>query len=114
MKRGLAWAGAILGGLATAFLGLCLGRVLLTPDAAWPPRAWIPPSGPYTVAVLGDSQKGLTNFKNLVRELGRIGPSLTVHTGDLVGENDDGHYRLAAGIAEKLPGRPRSARAARR
>jgi predicted phosphodiesterase len=104
VKRALAWAGMVLGGLATAVLALGLGIVLLTPDAAWPPRAWTPPAGPYTVAVLGDTQKGLTGFKNLVRELGRIGPSLTLHTGDLVSENDDGHYRLAARAVAKLPG----------
>lgn len=104
MKRALAWTGVVLGGLATAFFGLCLGLVLVTADVPMPPGTWTPPPGPYTVAVLGDSQKGLTNLKNLVRELGRVKPSLTLHTGDLVSENDDAHYRLAARAVRDVPG----------
>lgn len=104
VKRALAWTGVVLGGAATSFLGLLLGVSIFTPDVPWPPSAWTAPAGPYKVAVLGDSQKGLTNLKNLVRELGKLGPSLVLHSGDLVGENDAGHYRLAARALRKVPG----------
>ncbi|HEX7898447.1 MAG TPA: metallophosphoesterase [Planctomycetota bacterium] len=104
MKRRLAWVGAILGGLATAFLGLLLGIRAFTPDVPWPPAAWSPPQGPYKVAVLGDLQKGITNGKNLVEEVRKAGVTLTLQSGDLVSENDDGHYRLAARTVRNLPG----------
>ena len=104
VKRALAWTGVVLGGLATSFLALLLGIRLFTTEVPWPPSAWTAPAGPYKVAVLGDTQKGLTNLKNLVRELGKIQPSLTLHTGDLVGENDAGHYRLAARAVRNVPG----------
>ncbi len=104
VKRGLAWTGVVLGGLATSYLLLLLGILCCASDVPWPPSAWTAPAGPYKVAVLGDTQKGLSNLKNLVRELGRIQPSLTLHTGDLVGENDEGHYRLAARALRNVPG----------
>ena len=100
MKR----VGVVLAGLAAAFLGLLLGIRALTPDVPWPPAAWSPPQGPYKVAVLGDLQKGLTNGRNLVEEVRKAGASLTLQTGDLVSENDDGHYRLAARVLRNLPG----------
>jgi predicted phosphodiesterase len=104
VKRRLAWTGAILGVLATSFLGLLLGIRTLTTDVPWPPSAWSPPTGPYKVAVLGDIQKGLTNGKNLVEEVRKAGATLTLQTGDLVSENDDAHYRLAARCLQKLSG----------
>lgn len=103
MKR-LAWAGAILGSLAAAVFALLGAVATFSPDVPWPPVAWSPPEGPYKVAVLGDIQKGLTNARNLVEEFRRAGVSLTLQSGDLVSENDDGHYRLAARALRKLPG----------
>lgn len=98
--RVLAWT---LGALAAA-LAFLAGVALAVPEAAWPPRAWTPPPGPYKVGVMGDIQKGLTNARNLVDVLRREGVSLTLQTGDLVSDNDDAHYRLAARCVRKLPG----------
>lgn len=104
MKRRLAWAGVVLSGLTGAVFAFLAGVATFTPEIPWPPSAWSPPSGLYRVGVLGDIQKGLTNGKSLVEELRKDGVSLTVQTGDLVGENDAGHYRLAARVLERLPG----------
>lgn len=52
--------------------------------------------GDFRVAVMGDSQKGFANFANLIRAVKEEKVDFILHTGDLVAENDDGHYRLAA------------------
>jgi predicted phosphodiesterase len=94
--RKLAWAGAVLGGLALLFAGWCL-QVDLRHRSSEPLRiAGSTPSGAYRVAVLGDSQKGLSNLRNLVAACQEAGAVALFHTGDLVASNDDGHYRLAA------------------
>jgi hypothetical protein len=54
-----------------------------------------PPSDRWRVGVLGDSQKGLANLRNIAREVAKQAPRVFLHTGDLVSNNDEGHYRLA-------------------
>jgi len=49
----------------------------------------------WRIGVLGDSQKGLANLRNITREVFKHDPHLILHTGDLVANNDDGHYFLA-------------------
>jgi 3',5'-cyclic AMP phosphodiesterase CpdA len=49
----------------------------------------------FRVGVLGDSQKGLANLRNITRTLIHEKVSLLLHTGDLVSTNDEGHYLLA-------------------
>jgi hypothetical protein len=47
------------------------------------------------VGVLGDAQKGLANLRNITRALRSERVRFLLQTGDLVSNNDDGHYRLA-------------------
>ena len=67
----------------------------------WMERPYAEDADPPTVTrvgVLGDAQKGLANLRNVARELRRQKVDLLLQTGDLVSNNDDGHYRLAAGF----------------
>ncbi len=93
----LARAAAILGGLVLAFILLC-GAVICARGGHPMPRPDLPadPGSRFRVAVLGDAQKGLQNFANLLALAKRERPALYLHTGDLVSTNDEGHYRLAA------------------
>jgi 3',5'-cyclic AMP phosphodiesterase CpdA len=52
-------------------------------------------TGPFRVGVLGDSQKGLANLRNITAAVLREKVRFLLHTGDLVSNNDQGHYRLA-------------------
>lgn len=97
--RKLQWAGVLLGTvllLALAFLGAMDVWLAAT---SWPhltPAAPNPPASPrYKVAVLGDSQKGLSNLRNIARKVADETVAFVLHTGDLVSNNDEGHYRLA-------------------
>lgn len=93
MKKAL-WAVALLGCLAL-FLELLCGLLWLLRGTPAPLPAGPLPTGPrFKVAVLGDIQKGLANFANLLEAVGKEGAGLIVQTGDLVAENDPGHYRL--------------------
>lgn len=93
MKKAL-WAVAVLGSLLLG-VGLACGLVWLL--VASPERlgAGSLPAGPrYRVAVLGDVQKGLGNLETLLEGARREEAGFLLQTGDLVGENDPGHYRL--------------------
>lgn len=94
MKRVL-WVFAVCGSLVLLLLGLagCLD---------WVSRLMVKihlernqEFTPYRVGVLGDSQKGLANLRNIARAVRNEKVSVLLHTGDLVSNNDDGHYRLA-------------------
>lgn len=92
------WILAIGGTLALACWALLLRVGLFLGAGIWPmphPRPDVP--GPsFRVAVLGDTQKGIGNLRNLLEELKKEKIDLILHTGDLVATNDEGHYRLAA------------------
>jgi len=75
-------------------LALCGVVRAANPDVRFPPTLPLPESVSYRVAVLGDSQKGLLNLSNLVRAVKKAGAEAILHTGDLVSDNDDGHYAL--------------------
>src|SRR5258705_3569337 len=47
------------------------------------------------IAVFGDTHKGLAAFAALAERAKAEGIDLAVHTGDLVGHADQGHYDLA-------------------
>ncbi len=99
--RKAAWAGATVGGLLLVVLAVCGAVNIAVGGRPMPPRVRNdqPLSDPATrlkVAVLGDSQKGLTNLSNLLARLKDEKVDLVLHTGDLVSTNDEGHYRLAA------------------
>lgn len=51
--------------------------------------------GKTTIAVFGDTQKGLAAFAVLAERAKTEGIDLAVHTGDLVSHADQGHYDLA-------------------
>jgi predicted phosphodiesterase len=88
----LSVGGGVLGALALCgMLDACAG----TPPPAAPPAPPAPPEGgSYRVAVLGDSQKGITNLRRLFARLREEKPAFHLHTGDLVSDDDEGHYRL--------------------
>ncbi len=51
--------------------------------------------GPYTFAVIGDSPNAVASFDRIMQKVMAERPAFIIHTGNLVRENDDGHYRLA-------------------
>jgi hypothetical protein len=94
--RKLLWAGAVTGTLLLLFLGL-LGyvnetAVYLESSVAEPPDLKQPG---YRVGVLGDAQKGLANLRNATNAVLKEKVRFILQTGDLVANNDEGHYRLA-------------------
>jgi 3',5'-cyclic AMP phosphodiesterase CpdA len=105
--RKLIWAGVLLGGALLLGLAGLLAldwheRTREFPDPV------LPSYEEFRIGVLGDSQKGLANLRNITRAVLQENVSLLVHTGDLVSDNDDGHYRLARlylrrGGAEVIP-----------
>jgi hypothetical protein len=92
-------AGALAGSAGLGFLGFCI----LLDAAAGPPGPLPPPEPPpagrpFRVAVLGDVQKGITNFRNLLATLRAESPAFYLQTGDLVSDDDEGHYRLVGAV----------------
>ncbi|HLY10884.1 MAG TPA: metallophosphoesterase [Planctomycetota bacterium] len=61
----------------------------------------LPTGSAYKVAVLGDVQKGLANFANVLELTRKEQAGLILQTGDLVAENDPGHYRLVKLAVER-------------
>lgn len=93
--RKLQWAGVLLG--SVALLGLA-GAGLWDRAEFYSWRMPIPSEPeqtPFRIGVLGDAQKGLANLRNITAAVLREGVSLLLQTGDLVSNNDEGHYRLA-------------------
>jgi hypothetical protein len=88
------WALVVLGSLLLGADLVC-GLFLLLAGA---PEALgggsFPEGSRYTVAVMGDIQKGLGTFDVLLQAVKREGAGFILQTGDLVAENDPGHYRL--------------------
>jgi len=92
--RKLLWTGAVGGTLLLLFLAF-LGVVLLMTYVPDLPSPTDPPPPGFRVGVLGDAQKGLANLRNITGALLRERVRFLLQTGDLVSNNDDGHYRLA-------------------
>jgi predicted MPP superfamily phosphohydrolase len=92
--RKLLWAGVLLGGLLLLFLAglLFIDWRDKTTDPSGPV---IPAYEQFRIGVLGDAQKGLANLRNIHRAVLKENVSLMLQTGDLVANNDEGHYRLA-------------------
>jgi predicted phosphodiesterase len=103
--RKAAWVGSALAALAAAFLALCGIVDAAVGRPSMPFRTdWTAPKGRYRVAVLGDSQKGLANLSRLMGALKDEDVALYLHTGDLVSDNDEGHYRLVAHTLSRTGG----------
>jgi len=100
VKKAL-WAFAVPGAILLAADLVC-GLIFLlagSPDRLGGDRF---PEGPrYKVAVMGDIQKGLGNFDTLLQAVRREQAGFILQTGDLVGENDPGHYRLVKLAADR-------------
>lgn len=98
MKKVL-WAGVLVGATLLLALGVCavidLDSLKVVPSDLNYRDPVQDPKAPWKVGVLGDSQKGLANFRNVARAVSDQGVQLLLHTGDLVSNNDEGHYRLA-------------------
>jgi 3',5'-cyclic AMP phosphodiesterase CpdA len=90
------WGTTLLGFLAA--LGIIDHHVALS-EAPLPPSCH---SGVIRrVGVLGDAQKGLANLRNITRQVLKEDVSFLLQTGDLVANNDIGHYRLAQRYLKK-------------
>lgn len=85
----------VLGSVTLLFFGFALALDVRAWDY-FPHSRTSYPSRPFRIGVLGDSQKGLANLRNITRAVLAENVSLLMHTGDLVSDNDLGHYRLAA------------------
>ncbi len=105
-----AWVAAALGWLALSLLLACGLLVTAMGGRPMPSRAGnhAPrraassfPGEKFRVAVLGDVQKGLKNFENVLHAVRGEKADLILQTGDLVSHNDEGHYRLAALFLER-------------
>jgi 3',5'-cyclic AMP phosphodiesterase CpdA len=93
--RKLPWAGVIVGTVLLLVLGF-LGAVNLVDLQFGTTRGGgTPAGGVWRIGVLGDAQKGLANLRNISRAVVDEKVSLLLQTGDLVSNNDEGHYRLA-------------------
>ncbi|HLF92435.1 MAG TPA: metallophosphoesterase [Planctomycetota bacterium] len=101
MTRRIAWAAGLGGGLVLSFLALCglLAAREIPMTTRFTPRPGT--LGRYRVAVLGDSQKGITNLKNILRRAREERADLLLQTGDIVSSNDEGHYQLLAHVLMK-------------
>jgi 3',5'-cyclic AMP phosphodiesterase CpdA len=98
--RKLLWTGAIAGTLALLFL-VSVGLVHLLFLVSELPGPTDPPPKEFRVGVLGDAQKGLANLRNITNALLRERVRFLLQTGDLVSDNDEGHYRLARRYLER-------------
>jgi len=92
--RKLKWAGAVSGTVALLFLAF-MGILDVFVALSVPPKAALPQHPQFRIGVLGDAQKGLANLRNITRAVLQENVSLMIQTGDLVSNNDEGHYRLA-------------------
>ncbi len=110
MKRKIAWVAAVGGMLVLLFLLFCgvvnlsLGNRPMPPGVgnARPAQGGLDTlKSKYRVAVLGDAQKGLANFANILRAVKAENVDFILQTGDLVSTNDEGHYRLVALALER-------------
>jgi 3',5'-cyclic AMP phosphodiesterase CpdA len=106
--RKLQWAGVIGGSIFLAFMAFMAVRECVG-NPSWN-HAFTeePDHSRFSVGVLGDAQKGLANLRNITAAVLRERVSLLLQTGDLVSNNDEGHYRLARryllnGAADGLP-----------
>ena len=93
--RKLQWAGVFVATGLLAFLGFAgildrSGPVLPRSQALHPELTR------FRIGVLGDSQKGLANLRNITSRVVKEDVPFILHTGDLVSNDDEGHYRLAA------------------
>jgi len=88
------WAIVVAGGLILLLELVCGLLWLLRGQPPPLSKGPLPRGNPCKVAVLGDIQKGLANFDNLLALVGQEHADLILQTGDLVAENDPGHYRL--------------------
>jgi len=101
--RVLEWSGFGLGAAVVGLLGVCGAVVIAVSDTApmmfgnrTDVLATASADGPqFRFAVLGDTQKGTTGLRRMLAHLQPEGAAFYVHTGDLVSDNDGGHYRLA-------------------
>src|SRR5437763_148075 len=116
MKRQAAWIVAVAGLLALsadaacALVNMALGHQPMPSFAGnrhRSSRGIDELQGKYRVGVLGDAQKGLANFANIIRAVKAEGVDFMIQTGDLVSTNDEGHYRLAALTLERANPRVR-------
>ncbi len=96
--RRTAWTALVGGAGSLGFLLFCGVLDWVAGDPAPLPKPAPPPPGPYRVAVLGDSQKGITNLRNLLARLQEERPAFYLQTGDFVSDDDEGHYRLLGWI----------------
>lgn len=100
MKKAL-WVFAVLGAILLTADLIC-GLIFLLAGAPGRLGGDRFPEGPrYKVAVMGDIQKGLGNFDTLLQAVRREDVGFILQTGDLVGENDPGHYRLVKLAADR-------------
>jgi 3',5'-cyclic AMP phosphodiesterase CpdA len=99
MKRKLAGALLLLGIALLLLLYACLGIAFAVgrPRPAILANENLPPNDQPSVriAVLGDTQKGVAAFAELLQRAKGEGMDLAVHTGDFVSHADQGHYNLA-------------------
>lgn len=116
LRRALEWTGFGVGAALMALLGLCAAVVLAVGEPSCDllgnraeTLSRSSRGGPtFRFAVLGDTQKGTTGLRRMLARLRDETPDFYIHTGDLVSENDVGHYLLAkwtvvrAGLAAPL------------
>ncbi|HVR87022.1 MAG TPA: metallophosphoesterase [Planctomycetota bacterium] len=100
MRKAL-WAAVVMGGLVLLLELVCGILWLLRGQPAPLSRGPLPAGPGYKVAVLGDIQKGLANFAGVLELVGQEHADFIVQTGDLVAENDPGHYRLVKLAVER-------------
>ncbi len=103
--RRVFWVGAVFGSILLLFLAF-LGLLDWNCRRLRPSRSinWKAAKSVSRIGVLGDSQKGLANLRNIVREVSKEKVEILLHSGDFVASNDEGHYVLAQRYVEKGDG----------
>ena len=106
MSRKIAWVVAVSGLLVLAAAAACGAVNAVLGHRPMPALVGNRPDlqaskSKYRVAVLGDSQKGIANLRNVLRAVKAEDVDFILQTGDLVSTNDEGHYRLAALTLER-------------